>query len=83
MYGAARIVQRVTRMADRLYRLPKKRRLPPGKGEKPAGPKLVRGRGLARRRPRSRLGSIVVYLVLAAGVTILLFKYFVAPFVAP
>ncbi len=82
MGGAIRIVRRVTRMADRLHRLPKKRRPPPGRDEHPVGPKLVRGRGRPRDRQLSRLGALVLYLVLAAGLTVVLFKYFVAPFVA-
>jgi len=80
--GGVNLVRRVTRLADRLYRLPKKQRARPGKRDKPVGPRLVRGRGLARRRTRSRLGEAIVYLVLAAGLTIILFKYFVAPFLA-
>jgi hypothetical protein len=35
-----------------------------------------------RRRTASRLGAALVYLVLAAGLTVVLFKYLVAPFVA-
>jgi len=80
--GSVNLVRRVTQLADRLYRLPRKRRPRPGTREKPVGPRLVRGRGLARRRTHSRLGGVMVYLVLAAGLTIILFKHFVAPFVA-
>lgn len=82
MYGVARTVQRVTRLADRMFRLPHKQRRRPGSREKPVGPRLVRGRGRPRSRLGSRLGALVVYLVLAAGLTIFLFKYFVVPFLA-
>jgi hypothetical protein len=81
MYGAVNVVKRVTRLADRLYRLPRKRRLRAG-SRKPVGPRLVRGRGRPRSRLGSRLGGLVVYLVLAAGLTVFLFKYFVVPFLA-
>lgn len=81
MYGAVNVVRRVTRLADKLYRLPSRKRRRPGRGEKPVGPKLVRGRGRARDRTLSNLGALFLYLVLAAGLTIVLFKYFVAPFV--
>jgi len=82
MYGAVNVVRRVTRLADRLYRLPRRQRPRAGTGDKPVGPRLVRGRGRARRRTRDRLGAAFVYLALAAGLTIILFKYVVAPFVA-
>jgi hypothetical protein len=42
-------------------------------GSKPAGPVLVRGRGLARRRPRSPLSSLLAglaYLLLGAAATL-------------
>lgn len=78
----SRAVRRVTNLADRMYRLPSKRRPRAGARERPAGPRLVRGRGLARRRKRARLGPVLVYLGIAAGLTIILFKYLVAPFVA-
>jgi hypothetical protein len=69
-------------MADRLFRLPEKRRPRRCGREKPAGPKLVRGRGRPRHRPLHRLGALVVYLVLAAGLTIVVFRYLVVPFLA-
>jgi hypothetical protein len=80
MYGVARMVRRVTRLADKMYRLPRKRRRRAGSREKPVGPRLVRGRGRPRSRLGSRLGGLVVYLVLAAGLTVFLFKYLVTPF---
>ncbi|MHC4137561.1 MAG: hypothetical protein ACYTDU_06560 [Planctomycetota bacterium] len=86
MYGApnlSKLVRRLTRLANDMYRLPRKRRPRPGISEEPVGPRLVRGRGLARRRTLSRLGAALVYLVLAAGLTVVVFKYFVAPIVAP
>lgn len=89
MYGgytglgnAAKVMRRLTRLADRMYRLPRKRRARAKGREKPVGPKLVRGRGRPRNRQLSRLVGLVLYLVLAASLTIVLFKYFVAPFVA-
>lgn len=85
MYGlpnVARTMRRLTRLADHMYRLPRKRRVHSKGATKPVGPRLVRGRGRPRNRPLSRLGGLVFYLVLAAGLTIVLFKYFVAPFVA-
>ena len=82
MYGAVNVAKRVTRLADRLYRLPRKRRVRGGGRETPIGPRLVRGRGRVRRRTASRLGAALVYLVLAAGLTVVVFKYLVAPFVA-
>jgi len=84
MFGVSNhygVFRRLTRLANDMYRLPRKRRPRPGRCQKPVGPRLVRGRGRPRRRTLSRLGAALVYLILAASLTIVVFKYFVAPFV--
>lgn len=83
MYGApnvAKAMRRLTRLADDMYRRPRKRRVRARGPQEPVGPQLVRGRGRPRSRLLSRLGGLVLYLALAAGLTIVAFKYFVAPF---
>ena len=49
------------------------------KSDEAAGPRLVRGRGIARRRFESPWPSRLVYLCLAAAGMIVLFKYFLVP----
>lgn len=65
--------RRITRLADSI-RLPGRRsHVRTASGSLPAGPALVRGRGIARRRPRSPLSSLLaglVYLLLAAAATL-------------
>jgi hypothetical protein len=67
--------RRITRLAESI-KLPRRRRhVRTASGSLPAGPALVRGRGLARRRPRSPLSYLLaglVYLLLGAAATLAL-----------
>jgi hypothetical protein len=74
-----RRIQRDLKWANR--RRKRKRRAIP-EDERPCGPKLVRGRGLARRRTEFWGLKALIYLLLAAVGTILLFKYLVVPFLS-
>jgi hypothetical protein len=58
----------------------RRRRRPGSKGA--AGPKLVRGRGLAGHRAPSGFVRLLPYLLLGAGLTVVLFKYVVVPFLS-
>jgi len=65
-------LRRIARTANRINRLrPKKRRR--ARDERPAGPKLVKGRG--RPRARSPLLTALVYLLVAAAVVLFLLRY--------
>ena len=69
-------VRRIERTSDWINRAPRKRKQP--KRGRPVGPRLVRGRGLARRRfDWRRPLSLIVYLLLAAGLTLLIFRTYV------
>ncbi len=70
--------RKMTRLADSM-RLPE----PTRRGrvvadQAPAGPTLVRGRGLARRRPRPFLGGVLralLFLLLALGVVVVAVRW--------
>jgi len=77
-WGGGNWAGRIERVAATVNtRLRAKRKRPKGSG-RPVGPKLVKGRGLLRRRPESHIG-VLVYLLVAAGVAILIGKYILIP----
>ena len=76
--GGTRWVRNIERLAERINKRSRaKRKRPKGSG-KPVGPKLIRGRGLLRRRPKNRI-EILVYLLVAAGLSILIGRYILLP----
>jgi len=77
MWGFNRF-KRIERVADRINRLDRRKRKCPKPG-KPIGPKLVKGRGRSRLRPADAIGKLVSMLV-AAALTVAVFKYVVVPF---
>jgi hypothetical protein len=72
--GFDRMARRITESADRI-KLPSRRRPVLSSARDPTKPVLVRGRGLARRRPRSPLSSLFAGLVLLAAFLFLLLKH--------
>jgi hypothetical protein len=77
--GRFRRIQRDLKWANRRRRK-SRRRIPDD--EKPCGPKLVRGRGWARRRREAWGLKVLIYLLLSAAGTQLLFKFIVVPFLS-
>ena len=73
-----RRIQRASRRVNARLREKRKRRKGSGR---PVGPRLVRGRGLRLRRPKSGIETLV-YLLVAAGLTIIAFKYIVTPLIS-
>ena len=74
-----RRIQRDLKWANR--RKKRKRRAIPD-DERPCGPKLVRGRGWARRRRELWVLKALIYLLTAAAGTFMLFKFIVVPFLS-
>ena len=71
--------KRIERDAERINRLDRRKRCKAGRPGKPVGPKLVRGRGLSRRRPANAIGTLVT-LPVAAALPVAVFKCVVVPF---
>lgn len=72
------MVRRMTRLAESIKLPTRRRHTRTTSSPNPAGPVLVRGRGLRRRRPRSPLSSPlpwVVYLLLGFALTSLAFRF--------
>jgi len=83
MFGANPFskTRRIHREAERINRRrPRPRRRAPVE-YRPVGPKLVRGRGLARRRAGNPWPTLI-YVLLAASGTIWVFAKIVTPFLA-
>jgi hypothetical protein len=74
---AGAFARRITRLAESIKLPGRRRHARTASGAVPAGPALARGRGLARRRPRSPLPSLLaglVYLLLGAAATLALMR---------
>ena len=77
-YGIQRRIREIERASPSLPKRKKKRRLG---AERPCGPKLVRGRGLKRRRADLWAPvRAVAYLALAAGLGIIVVRLWIVPF---
>jgi hypothetical protein len=76
-------IRAIGREAERINRKPSRTRRRHARAGKPIGPRLVRGRGLARRRPGRGLARVVVHLVVAAALSLMLWKWVLLPFLVP
>ena len=77
-------VRAFIRAVDRMNQKPARTRRPRRAGpERPIGPRLVRGRGLARRRRGRGLARAAVSLLVAAALSLMLWKWVLLPFLAP
>lgn len=77
LYTRFRALKRdVDRMSDPV----RTRRKRAAHDNRPIGPRLVRGRGLARRRRGAGIARMVVYVLIAAALIILLSKTVLLPF---
>jgi len=75
--GGLKRLKNIGRTAERINQRRRIRLLPAS--SRPFGPKLVRGRGRPRRDPPTTYVWLAFYLALAAALTIVIFKHFVAP----
>ena len=80
-WGGFNFGRRIERLSRRVNARPRKKRKRPKGSGRLVGPKLVKGRGMRLRRPKSGI-DIMVYLLVAAGLTIAVFKYILVPIIS-
>ena len=81
MWFGGSISRLVEGAANRVNKRRPKKRRKTRRDEKPAGPRLVRGRGWARRRVRSWFSpETLVYLLLAGALMHFIVKYLLGPY---